>query len=496
MEEGVRLRYVGLVVFFARVVGAVGGLVFIILVVRRLTPEELGLWQWISRVASYALIPGLIVGFWVLRFSARDWTSARTGLVLGAILSLPALATYLVLIPLLAGAVQAGSYIFLLSAALIPLNYLTLMMIEIASGTRMQDVGYGEMAYESVKLSVAFVLVFMLHLGLTGAILSVEMGLALQFIIQVVLLRKYLRGKFRKDLAKQWISYSWLSAYISQSTILVSFDAAIVVAVAGLQATTVLAYFTVASAVGALVGLSAWLASGLSPKLLKGGQARDIEVILKLTLLFGIPMLFGLLMIAGPMLYLYGSTYSIVITITRILALSAFLDSILVIADTVVGCTVDIDKGKPNFKELVSSRLFRLPSINFVMGLCYLVVLYVSLTYLLPASTISPEQIASLWAASLVFLKLLFGIFKLWYARRVIRFGIPLRAIARYIIAAAMMAVVLALCLPFVAYVPAIQQFIIYPLALIGIGAASYSVVMLLIDREFRQLVRTVLRRK
>jgi hypothetical protein len=496
MEEGVRLRYVGLVVFFARVVGALGGLAFIILVVRKLTISELGVWQWIGRVTGYALIPGIIVGYWVFRFAARDSTSSRTGLIVGGILSLPALGVFLLLAPELAGAVQATSFIFLISAVLVPLNYLTLMMIQIASGTRMQDVGYGEMAYESMKLSVAFVLVFMLHLALTGAIMSVEIGLAFQFIIQAVLLRKYLRGRFRKDLAKQWISYSWLSGYISQSTVLLTFDGAIIVAVTGLQAPTVLAYFTVAYAVSALVGLSGWLAAGLSPKLLKGGQAKDVEVILKLTMLFGIPMLFGVFMIASPMIYLYGPAYSITVTITRVLAISSFLDSILSIADTVVTSTVNIDQGKPSFKQLAKSRLALLPSINLVMGLSYLIVLYVILTFVFPAYAISPEQITFLWAASLVFLKLLFGTFKLWYARRVIRFRVPLGAIARYVLAATIMVIVLALCLPFVTYVPSIQVFIMYPLALIGVGALSYSAVMFLIDRDFRRLVTAILRRK
>jgi hypothetical protein len=496
MEDKVRIRYVGLVMFLIKVVGAFGGFAFIILAVRRLSQQELGVWTWISRITGYTLIPGLIISFWVFRFVARDWSSSKTGLILAGIFSVPVLSVYIVLVPMLAGVVHAETLPFLISAALIPLNYLVLILNQVALGTQAQRVGYGDLAFESTKLLVAYVLVFTLHFALVGAILSVEAGLVFQFIILVALSRKYLRGRFRKDLVKQWMSYSWLSAYVYQSTILVTFDAVIILALAGLQGTLALGYYAVAYPVAALVSYAVWLAVGLSPKLLKGGEATDIETALKLTMLFGIPMLVGILVIADPMVYLYGASYSIISTVTRILALSVFLDLIWAIADSVATMTVNIDRGKPDFKRLVKSRLFLLPSINLAMGISYLVALFLVLSYCLSAFALSVEQIFALWIVTMLIVKSIFGVFKLWVARRVVPFRIPYRAIAKYAAAAAVMAVVLMLCLPYVVYVEQIQQFVVYPLGLVGVGTASYLLVMLLIDKEFRQLVKAILRQR
>jgi hypothetical protein len=493
VEKGIRLKFVGLVSLVANVIGALAGLAFIILVVRRLSPDDVGIWQWINRIITYALIPAFILNFWVGRFVARDYTNSRTAVVLSSILSIPALIVYLLLVPTLAGAVQAPIIVLLIAAAFIPLHYLNTTMSSIAGGIKPQNVGYSSISFESVKVFLAFALVFTLQLALIGAILSVEVAVAVQVVILVTLMRKYLHGNLKKDVAKQWFSYSWLSGYLSQSTILLTFDVVIVVALAGSQAAVVLAYFTVAIVIGALVRLAGSLATGLYPKLLRGGKVTDIEVVLSLALMFGIPMLVGTMILARPLIYLYGPTYIVVETMTRIFVISTFLDVFSDITDFILLGTVDVDKAKPTFRELAKSRLFLLPSVNLVMGSCYLITLYLVLSFFMSGSPLGPVQIGILWAASLVCVKLPFVLYRLWFSRRVTKFRIPYRPIARYLAAAAVMGIVLVSCLQFVVYVPSIYQFFVYPLLLVGIGAVTYLTTLFLIDKEFRRLVRAIL---
>jgi hypothetical protein len=495
VEKGIRLRFVGLISLVANVIGALAGLAFIILVVRRLSPDDVGIWQWINRIISYALIPAFILNFWVGRFVARDHTNSRTALVLSGILSVPALLVYLLLIPIIAGAVEAPTFVLLIAAAFIPLHYLNTTMNSIAGGIQPQNVGYASISFESVKVILAFILVFTLQLALMGAIFSVQIAVAVQVFILIILMRKHLHGGLRKDVAKQWFSYSWLSGYLSQSTVLLIFDAAIVVALVGPQAgALVLAYFTVAIVISSLVRLAGSLATGLYPKLLTGGKTTDIEVVLNLALLFGIPMLIGTMVLARPLTYLYGPLYVVVETMTRIFLISTFLDVMSDISDFILLGTVDVDKTKPNFKELVKSRLFLLPSINLAMGACYLVTLYLVLSASILGASLGPVEIGILWAVSLVCVKLPFVLYKLWFSKRVMRFRIPYKPIARYLVAAAIMGIVLISCLQFVVYVPSIYQFFVYPLMLVGIGAVTYLSVLFLIDKEFRRLVRTILR--
>jgi hypothetical protein len=493
VQKGIRLRYVGLVSFVASVVGALAGLIFIILVVRRLSSTDLGTWQWINRIVSYALLPAALINFWSARSIARDSKTSRTALILNGALSLPVLLVYIALIPSMANYIQASTLIFIVSAAFIPLYYLTQAMTTIAGSTEPQHIGYSTIFFDSSKVIAAFILVFILQFMLTGAVLSVEIALVIQIAFLTAFMAKYLHGGFKRETARQWVSRSWLSGYLSQSTFLLTLDIIIVVGLAGSQGTLILAYYTVAAVIGALVGLASSLTTGLYPKLLKSGGARDVEVVLKLTLLFGVPMFVGTMLIVGPLLYLYGSKYMIVDMMTRILAASTFIDLISSIADSVLLGTVNVDRGKPEFKELAKSRLFLIPSINLAMGLCYLVSLFFVLTFSISNFSLGPSQICVLWALVLLLVKIPFASYKFLFAKRVAKFSIPGKAIAKYSIGAAVMALVLIYCLQFVVY-GSFYQFLIYPLGLVGVGAATYTITLAVIDKDFRQLLKIILR--
>jgi hypothetical protein len=497
MGERIRLRYSGLVLFAARIIGTLVGLGFLFFVVRNLSTGELGAWTWISRVVSYALIPSVILNFWIGRFVARDPANSKTGLVMNILLMIPFLACYVVLIPFLSSEIQASYLVYLVAALLIPLNYLTQAMTYIGQSIKPEYWGYSEIVYEPVKLLLAFMFVVVLDLALLGAVLTVEIALAMQFLTLITLSWRHFHSGFRKDVAKRWLSYSWLSAFISESTVLLTFDATIVVAILGAQAADVLAYFTVALSLSGLVGIAGALAGSLTTKLLRGGEATDVEVILKLTLLFGIPILVGGILLARPLVYIFPA-YLAAVSIVTVLMLSTFLDMISSIADSVVQGSVNVDKGKAGFKELTKSKLFLLPSINFLTGASYLIVLYLVLSSTLAGPLPSADQVAFLWSIVLLLVKLPFVAYKFWLSRRVVRFRIPFKAVAKYIIGTVPMAIVLIYLIyftPFLVYVPSGKalQYLPYPLTLIGIGAITYLAVMLIIDKEFRQLARLAL---
>lgn len=491
-EKEIRVRRVGLVSFFANVFAAFTGFVFVMLVVRRLSVGELGAWYWISRIVSISLFPGVFLNFWVARFVARDNSNSKTALLLNILISLPVSIVYILLIPELAGAVQADIFPFMLASIFIILYYLNSATSSISSGIAPQNVAYSSMIFEIIKILFGFILVYTLSLTLVGAISSVEIALAVQFIVYIALLRRFLHSSIRVDSAKKWISYSWLSALINVSTVLLSLDTIIVVTTTKLQAPTVLAYFAVSVPVSMLLQGGPLLA-GLYPKLLKGGGKTHIENTLSFALLFAIPMLVGILVLAKPFVYLYGSAYLIAVPMAQLLSISVFLDIFSAIASSVLLGTVDVDKGKQNTWGLIRSRLFYLPIIDLAMGLSYLVVLYFVLNSFNSGFPLTAGQIGALWTAILVFIKFLFISFKFWFSRRVAKFRTPLKQIAKYLVAAGIMAIVLWYCLPFIVYGLSIYQFFVYPLGLVGIGAATYFMALLAIDKEFRRLVKVVL---
>lgn len=73
-DKGVRLRYSGLIIFSSRVLSTAVGLAFALIVVRRLSPVDYGLWQFIGALAPYFTLPSTSLPYWALRDVAEGPT--------------------------------------------------------------------------------------------------------------------------------------------------------------------------------------------------------------------------------------------------------------------------------------------------------------------------------------------------------------------------------------------------------------------------------------
>lgn len=71
MSERIRLRYSGVINFVAAIVSLLISFGFVVVITRRLSVEEFGLWALISALVSYPLMPTSIWGYWYPRFVAR-----------------------------------------------------------------------------------------------------------------------------------------------------------------------------------------------------------------------------------------------------------------------------------------------------------------------------------------------------------------------------------------------------------------------------------------
>jgi O-antigen/teichoic acid export membrane protein len=67
----VRLRISGITSFISQVIGYVTGIVFTIMVSRRLSEKDFGAWAYVGTLISYAVIPTDLFGLWITRDSSR-----------------------------------------------------------------------------------------------------------------------------------------------------------------------------------------------------------------------------------------------------------------------------------------------------------------------------------------------------------------------------------------------------------------------------------------
>jgi len=281
----IRLRYAGLISFSARIIGVFTGLLFITIVTRQLPEEEFGVWVWITRLVGYVIFPVASVSYWVTRYVARDLKVARTGLYLTLIMALIASLAYVAISPLAAQISNAPLIFFIIASVQVPLAYLKENFDSVGSGLKPQVTSYGFLAFEATKVVFAFMLMTLLGPSLVSAIISVAIAQLVNIITLYIFIRNDLDGGFDRQLAGRWLRASWIPLYTGFSAfILLPLDASLVIGLS--ESSLILAYYGAAYMLYSSILLASALSSALYPKLLAGGGGRDIEEILRLTLMF------------------------------------------------------------------------------------------------------------------------------------------------------------------------------------------------------------------
>ena len=78
--SNIRVTYTGLIALVTSLVGVFTGTVFVIIVTRRLTPDDFGLWTLIGTVISYVLVVEPIISYWTTRQISRGEKTFETEL--------------------------------------------------------------------------------------------------------------------------------------------------------------------------------------------------------------------------------------------------------------------------------------------------------------------------------------------------------------------------------------------------------------------------------
>jgi hypothetical protein len=283
----------------------------------------------------------------------------------------------------------------------------------------------------------------------------------------------------------------WIPIYTGFSIFfLATFDATIVISLSG--SNIILANYGAASVFFGIIMSLGPLASALYPRLLGGGGGKDIEEILKLTLLLAIPMCAGVFIIARPLLFMLNPIYVEATLVVRALIFYAFILVMMNILDFVITGSEKVElKLESTFKDFMKSRLFILPSINLLMGIFYLISLTLVLLITLQWG-LQPEEIAFYWALTQLVTSIPFFTYKFWLARKIITFRIPWRQAALYILASLIMVAAIQTIKLGITYTPSIYIFIYDALKLALTGSTVYFIIVYIFDSYFRNLLRSI----
>ncbi|MEM3463192.1 MAG: hypothetical protein QXJ15_05965 [Candidatus Bathyarchaeia archaeon] len=480
MKDGIRLYYSGAIVFGAKILSALTGLAFALIVTRNLAVAEFGAWQYLSALFSYFAFPASLFPFWATRLYARGHDVGGMALLGNIALSMPFALAFLISAGLAAGIIEIDRVYFYILCPQFPLYYAAVMLDALAIGRRPQLVGYGIVVFELAKVALALLTFWALRLGLTGAILSVLGAYAAQATLMALMQASALSGRANLGLLRTLCARAWLPLLMNLPYYISTFDVLALALVS--RSAEALALHKVAYSV-AMFGIhTAYLSIGLYPKLLAGGGGVDVERAIRLSLMLSIPASIGLFALAGPILRIFRPEYGAAAPLLMImapLAVSASLNNIwgAVIAGSEM---VDVDLNASS-RALLRSRLMVWPALWLARGIL-LITLVAVLAGLLPGRIQWSHALSAALGCSLANLIADTSVVVVGYrmAKGSLRFSFPWRAVAKYLLASIPMGICVWLLDP---------KRALDALMAIALGTAIYSAELLAIDEEFREFL-------
>ena len=486
------LRSTGIVVLSGRMVSAFTGLLFTVMAARSLDPSGFGTWEVIVTLVTFASYPVGTVAYWATRDIARGRMVGKTALATGGLLSALGLLIYFGFSFVTYSRIAASVTPFLLGALLVPLSYWNAAASAIVTGYRPSVYGTSLIFSEVAKVAVAYETLYMLRLGINGVIVALLTAYLVQSSVSTFMVRNASAEKFDPAEVRRWTRLSWLPAL---SYLAPSLAVADTYVVALLHGTSVVGTYQAAFIVASIVTYASGLVFSMYPLLLKGGDIRLPAVSLEFSLLFAIPMAVGCGVLATPILYLFGSEYTVGALGLAILAVMFIFNNISLLLDQTLTGTEKVDAGQtPTFRKLVGSNLLFVPVANIGFWMFYLVTLFLALSFA-ATSGFSDSADVTTWALTQLVATLAFMFVKLRRARGVaiLRPGV---SVAYYFAGAAVMGVFAYFASPVIA-VRSVSTLVYGArlIMLVLLSAIVYFGVVYALDTRFRDMAASLIRR-
>lgn len=431
--SNIRVTYSGLIALAAGLGSVITGTVFTLIVTRRLSPEEFGVWSIIGSMISYFLIAEPVISFWTTRQIARGEKVGKTSLSSSTIFSLGAIPLYVSLSYYVSQISHSHYNSMLLASILIPVSFISQTMSGINLGHKPHAASYGLVIFESLKIPTGLILVYFFNMGIDGAIITTTIAYLGKIIVQVYFGKHQLKGKFSLSILKHWIKLSWLPLYSNLSHVIWSLD--VIVYTIIVKSVIGVAYFSVSSTIAAIIGNAGLVSQAVYPKLLARGSHEHVSENFTRLMYFAIPLLGISLIFSKPALFALNPSYQGAYMVVMIYSFRTFFYVITSTLYQILMGTegVDIEKNY-NYRSLAKSRLFLIPTLlNIHYGL-YIISLAFAL-FILNSGKTSEVELVTWWAAIALFLQIPFFIYASILVKKQIKFSFPYISTVKYIVA-------------------------------------------------------------
>lgn len=490
--NNIRVTYTGLIALATSLLGVITGMIFVVIVTRKITPEDFGLWTLIGSLVSYVIIIEPIISYWTTRQIARGEEIAKTALFTGGIFSIGGLLVYSIITLFISSSLGADLYILILASAFIPINFISNILYSICLSHRPQGVSYGMMSFEITKIPFGIAFVVLLHMGIAGALLTTILATSVKTIILLLMTKNIIIGEIKRKMIKFWIKMSWLPLYISSFGLIHKLDVLIFSTIS--SSFVGVAYWGVSITASGLVGHSGTLSQALYPKLLATGKTEFAEQNFKRTMYFAIPLLAASIIFAKPILHILNPLYVDGTSIVIFQALRTFIAVPMGIFFNIMEAyeKIDLDKNA-SFKQYLKSKLFFVPTLQYILAGSYIIILSV---FLLTADMSKLEEVNSviIWSVIQFVVTAPIMLYSFYIVRQKYKLKLPFQSILKYAGATLITTLLIILISEHVlTYPDSIWKFLPQIIPIVILGAVIYLGITYVIDEDTKKMIKLII---
>lgn len=123
--SNIRVTYSGLIAFVIAILSVITGMIFTLLVTRRLQPEEFAVWSIMGSMVAYFLIVEPIISYWSTRQIARGESVGKTSLYGSIFFAIGSIPIYILLAIFVSNLTPQFATSLILGAILIPVFFVS-----------------------------------------------------------------------------------------------------------------------------------------------------------------------------------------------------------------------------------------------------------------------------------------------------------------------------------------------------------------------------------
>lgn len=488
----IRVGYSGLIAFVTGLVSIFTASILTLIMTRVLTPEEFGTWSLILGLAVYGTIIQSVIGYWATRESARGIESGKTAVLSSGIFSLGGGFIYIIVAYFIGQQSQLDLNTLFFAVILIPLMSLNAILSSITLGWKPQTVSYGQLSTEIVKIPMALIFIYFLHMGITGIVITFLIGEIASIIILIIYARDKIKNKVKKEYLKKWLKLSWISLYPEIITLINRSDVIIFTAITG--SVIGLAFYAAASAIGKITGYSKLISEAAYSKLLQGGKSEFLQENLTRVFYFAIPLAALSISFAKPGLFALNPIYETAAPIVIFLTLQIFLSSLNHVFYYFLISNERVDTNiESTFRDFVKSKLFFIPTLRLIWYGLYIGLLATVL--LLQQSDATQLDLVFYWSIISFLTAIPFTVYLYILVRRSFTLTLDLGSIFKYLlISIVVFGMIYLLTEEFLDYKQNVFEFVPNLLIFVGLGIGSYLLATYLVDTKTRNLFKAIVK--